>query len=176
MDKRYYLDLQTLLEYLQGQAALLSTSITVPGLQAPCTGYLFFKNTSIIGCLIQTAMGTIWREGEEAYRFIKANEEWQVRIDPNIEQTLWALKQRGGEQRQDTGPLPTVRISAPRQIRPLENALLNRFTTKQRLILRMVYALVNGQRTVEQMKTQLHLPGEVIEEALANLRLIGVIE
>jgi hypothetical protein len=176
VDKVYYLDLQTLLEYLQGQSALLSTKVTVPNLQTPCTGYLFFKQNAIIGCLIQTSIGTIWREGEEAYRFLKANEEWQVHIDPNIEQTFWALKQQSSGYRQEPAQSPSSRPYAPRQIHPLDPHMLNQFPTKQRLILHMVYTLANGQRTVEQMKAQIRLPGEIVDDALASLRFIGVIE
>ncbi len=176
MEKKYYLDLQTLLEYLQGQPALLSTEVNVPGLRGVCRGYLFLKDGAIIACMIQAPNGALVREGEVAYRLIQGNGEWQVRIDPEIERTFWSMKQQGGEAHQEIAPSPAAIASAPRPRRPLDPALLNQCSSKQRMILRMVFMLVNGQRTVEQIKAQLHLPAEVVEEALMSLRSMGVID
>ena len=177
MERVYYLDLPTLLEYLHGQQALLSTEVTVPGIRARCTGYLFLRDTIIIGCLVQTLDGSIQREGEEAYRLLSGNGEWYVRIDLNIEQTFWAMKQRSVPPfaRSYVPPPPTI-SQAPRPIRPLDATFLNQFPAKQRLLLRMVYTLVNGQRTVEQIKAQVHVPPEVVDESLTTLRTLGVIE
>lgn len=177
MDKVYHLDLQTLLEYLQGQSALLATEVIVPGQREPGTGFLFFKNATILGCVIQGADSVTWREGEPAYQMLRGNNEWRVRMDPDIEQTLWLMKQRtGGLPQHPPPPPPTRNIYAPRMIGPLDPALLQPFAAKQRLILRMVYALVNGQRTPEQIKGQLRLPAETVDEALRSLYSLGVIE
>ena len=175
MDKVYYLDLQTLLEYLQGQSALLSTNVTVPGQKESYMGFLFFKNTAIIGCLVQVTDNTIWREGEAAYEFIKASTEWRVRMDPNLEQTYWLMKQPSvGQSRMTPPAAPTV--YAPRSLMPLDYADLHPFTAKQRLVLRMVFALVNGERTPTHIKGQLRLPAETVDEALRSLHSLGVIE
>ncbi len=177
MDKVYHLDLQTLLEYLQGQSALLATEVTMPGQREPGTGFLFFKNTTILGCIIQGANNVTWREGEPAYQMLKGNLEWRVRMDPDIEQTLWLMKQRTGGLQQYPAPPPSAPpVYAPRLVRPLDLALLQQFSAKQRLILRMTYALVNGQRTPEQIKSQLRLPAETVDEALRSLYSLGVIE
>ena len=176
MDKVYYLDLPTLLEYLQGQSALLSTGVAVPGQREPGTGFLFFKNTTIIGCLIQAGGNTAWRDGEAAYEMIKANTEWQVRMDADLEQTLWLMKQRSGRLPPPPPPQPEPTVYAPRPVRPLDPDLLQPFTAKQRLILRMVFAVANGQRSPEHIKAQLRLPAETVEEALRSLYSLGVIE
>jgi hypothetical protein len=176
MDKVYYLDLNTLLEYLQGQSALLITEVAVPGQREPSLGYLFFKNVSIIGCVIQLPGGTIWREGEQAYHALRANGEWRVRMDPDIEQTLRQMKQQSGGMRQVLSLSPEAPIYAPRPLRALDPALLERFPPRQRLVLRLVFAQVNGQRTPAQIKAQLRLPGEAVEEALASLYSLRVIE
>jgi|ERR1051326_6366667 hypothetical protein len=176
MEKAYYLDLKTLLEYLQGQQALLSTEVNVPGIRARCTGYIFFRESAIIGCLIQAIDGSIWREGEQAYRFLTEKREWYVRIDLNIEQTLRGMKQQYDSFRQGYVPPPPTILRAPRPVRPLDGASLIQFSAKQRLLLRMVFTLVNGQRTVEQIKAQVHVPAEVVEESLATLHNLGVIE
>jgi hypothetical protein len=176
MEKAYYLDLKTLLEYLQGQQALLSTEVSVPGIRARCTGYIFFRETTIIGCLIQLLDGSVWREGEEAYRFLTENREWYVRIDLNIEQTFRAMRQRYEPLAQSYVPPPPPRPRAPRAVKPLDAGALVQFSTKQRLLLRMVYTLVNGQRTVDQIKAQVHVPAEVVDDVLATLHNLGAIE
>lgn len=178
MDKVYYLDLQTLLEYLQGQSALLLTEVHVPGLSGPCTGYLFLKNTAIAACLIQSASKTIVREGEQAYQLVKGSAEWRVRIDPDIEQTYWLLKQPGGDFRPASSPpSPSTRASyIPRPLVTLDAAVIQSFPTKDRLLLRMVFTLVNGQRTAEQIKAQLRLPPEKVDEALRSLYAMGIID
>ncbi|HEY7346923.1 MAG TPA: hypothetical protein VH599_01295 [Ktedonobacterales bacterium] len=176
MDKVYYLDLQTLLEYLQGQSALLVTEVNVPGQREPCTGYLFFRNTMIIGCLIQAADDGIWREGEQAYQLLKANEEWRVRMDLDIEQEYWRIKQPENKSHRTPLPRPAPPVYVPRPSALVDASVLEPFSAKQRLILRMVLALVNGQRTSEQIKAQLRLPAEVVDEALRNLYALKVIE
>jgi|SRR5579862_1076254 len=180
MDKVYYLDLQTLLEYLEGQSALLFTEVTIPGRRDSCVGYLFFKDSMIIGCLILMAGDVIWLEGEQAYQTLKPNTEWRVRMDLDIEQTFWLMKQHGsaGRGKPVTSPQPAAPVSpyAPRPIMPLDAVVLNAFSTKQRLVLRLVYALVNGQRTPAQIKAQLRLPEEIVDEALRSLYSLRVIQ
>ncbi len=178
MDKVYYLDLQTLLEYLQGQSALLLTEVHVPGQSGACTGYLFLKNTAIVACLIQSAGKMIVREGEQAYQLVKGSAEWRVRIDPDIEQTYWLLKQQGGDFRPASAPLTqsSRAVSIPRPLVPLDADIIQSFPAKDRLLLRMVFTLVNGQRTAEQIKAQLRLPPEKVDEALRSLRALGIID
>lgn len=175
MDKVYYLDLQTVLEYLQGQSALLSTKVTMPGQKESYTGFLFFKNSTIIGCLIQIADNIIWREGEAAYEFIKGSTEWRVRMDPDLEQTFWLMKQPTVVLHRTTPP-PAPPVYTPRPLIPLDYADLHPFTAKQRLVLRMVYALINGERTLADIKGHLRLPAETVDEALRSLHSLGVIE
>lgn len=176
MEKVYHLDLPTLLEIVHGQSALLSTEIMVPALQGRCAGYLFFRHTAIIGCLVQAPNGTAWQEGEQAYRLLSASGEWRVRIDPNIEQTFRDMKQSHYQPSQWSIPSLSPALQPPRPIRALDPTLLNQFSTQQRLILRMVFMMVNGQRTVAQIEEQLRLPTETIEAALTRLRTLGVIE
>ncbi len=176
MEKAYYLDLKTLLEYMQGQQVLLSTEANVPGIRARCVGYLFFRENYVVGCLIQTLDGRILREGEDAYRLLTENREWYVRMDLNIDQTFRAMKQQHTPFTQGYTPPPPPISHVPRAIRPLDAAFLTEFSGKQRLLLRMVFTLVNGQRTVEQLKAQVHVPAGIVEEALATLHQLGVIE
>ncbi len=64
----------------------------------------------------------------------------------------------------------------PRPIAPLESHVLDDYSLKQRVILRTVFAMVDGKRTIEQIKGQLHLSSNAVDEALNYLHWIGVIE
>jgi hypothetical protein len=173
MDKVYYLDLQTLLDYLQGQSAILSTSVNVPALREPCRGVIFLKEGTVLECLIQTPSGMILASGADAYATLRARDQWQVRIQPDVEHVLHSLIQPSLPEA--SSPAPPAFSQAPRQLRPLDAHLLNSFTMKQRLVLRLVFTMVNGERTVEQIKAQLNLSPAVVEEALTTLRTLGVI-
>lgn len=175
MEKTYHLDLKTLLEYLQGKSAVLRTTVKVPQSRQPCQGYIFvIENT--VHHFILSGDSALLMMGQGAADMLKDRAEWQVRIGTvrEIEQDLRLFAQRYAL------PIVLPPLSpagvAPRQKRALDPSLLQQFSYGQSLVLRTVYALVNGQRTVEQMKLQLRLPAETVEEALAMLRTLDVIE
>jgi hypothetical protein len=58
----------------------------------------------------------------------------------------------------------------------LSTQLLGGYNTKERLILRTLYAKVNGQRRVDQLKDELRLPIATVERALWELYRLGVID
>ncbi len=58
----------------------------------------------------------------------------------------------------------------------LDLALLQSLPIKERLILRSVFAMVNGQRNSEEIKAQLHMASGDIDDALARLRMLNLIE
>ncbi|HEY5004800.1 MAG TPA: hypothetical protein VII61_16680 [Ktedonobacteraceae bacterium] len=67
-------------------------------------------------------------------------------------------------------------LYVPRVITPLDAYDLNECTSKQRVILRTVFAMINGQRTIAQIKAQLHLSSKSVDEALAYMQWIGILE
>ncbi len=178
-DKVYNLDLQTLINSLQDQSALLYTAVDIPNVRELCHGYIFLRKKTIIGCQIQSQDGVLLLKDQEAYRLLGAKMQWQIRIDPNIDLTFKAMRQRITQ-----NLLPSNTDSAqffsvsyvPKVIGSLEAYLLNGYTSKQRLVLRTVFAMVNGERNVEQIKMQLNLSPEAIDEALNYLRTINVVE
>jgi hypothetical protein len=178
-DKVYNLDLQTLINFLQDQSALLYTTVDIPDMRGPCHGYLFLRKRTIIGCQIQSQDGILLFKDQEAYRLLNTKTHWQFRIEPNIDLTLKSM------QPQNTQTLPPADVGSnqlfpisyvPHVIGSLEAYLLNGYTSKQRLVLRTVFAMVNGERTIEQIKGQLNLSSEAIDDALNYLSSIGVIE
>jgi hypothetical protein len=176
MEKVYHLDLQTLVDYLQGQSAILQTPVEVPHLREVAKGFLFLKEGTLLGCLIQSQDGSILHFGTEALALMQAKKQWQVRMYPDVEHVLRALMQQGGlEGGGDPQPSPAF-SQIPRPVRPLEAQVLNGYTQQQRLVLRLVFTMANGERTIEHIKAQLHLPPSVVEEALTTLRALGVLE
>jgi len=178
-DKVYNLDLQTLINLLQDQSALLYTAVDIPDMRGPCHGYVFLRNKTIIGCQIQSQDGILLLKDQEAYRLLGTRIQWQIRVDPNIDQTFKSMRQQDSQNLQSVSPrsaqfFPVKYI--PKVVGSLEAYLLNGYTSKQRLVLRTVFAMVNGGRNVEQIKAQLNLSSEAVDDALNYLRSIGVIE
>jgi len=175
MEKTYHLDLKTLLEYLQGKSAVLRTTVKVPQSRRPCQGYIFVVENTVHHFILNED-GAVLVTGQTAADLLSGRTEWHVRIGTarEIGQDLHLFAQRYAL------PIALPPLSpaggAPRQKRALDPSLLQQFSYGQSLVLRTVYALVNGQRTVEQMKLQLRLPAETVEGALAILRTLDVIE
>ncbi|MEO7022395.1 MAG: hypothetical protein ABI234_19760 [Ktedonobacteraceae bacterium] len=176
MEKTYHLDLKTLLEYLRGKSAILRATVTIPKQRKPCQGSLYLNRNGATHCFIFTPEGSLLLEGTGAHTALSTNTQWLVRIDTEqtVEIELLALAQQhflklGAQADSLTG-------RTPRPKKALDLSTLQRFSAKQSLTLRTVLTMVNGERTVEQIKAQLRLPPELIEEALKVLRNIDVIE
>jgi predicted transcriptional regulator len=63
-----------------------------------------------------------------------------------------------------------------RQKRPLDLAFLQNLPVKERLILHTVFAMVNGNRSIDEIKAQLRLSPRDIDDALNWLYELDVIE
>lgn len=175
MEKTYHLDLKTVLEYLKGNSAILRTTITLPKNRQFCQGYLFLRGGNVIQGYVLNQAGVLLLSGQYAYTQLNIANEWYVRMDtdPIIEQEIFKLVQQHGLpfNLSDMNPSQPV----PRAKRPLNDTHLQIFSPKQSLLLRTVFALINGERTVAQIKTQLNYPPKSIEEALDILRSLGYI-
>ena len=181
-DKIYHLELQTLINFLQDQSALLYTEVDIPEIRGPCHGYVFLRKRTIIGCQIQSQDGVILYKDQEAYMLLSNKTQWQMRVDANIDQTFRSMRQQNTQSMQSLQPQNTNAGSSfplsyiPRPLADLEPYLLNGYTSKQRLVLRTVFAMVNGERTIEQIKAQLNLSSDAVDEALTYLNTINLIE
>jgi hypothetical protein len=173
-DTAYHLDLPTLLQLLHDHAAVLSTTIDIPPIEKPCYGYLFLRNKSIIDCQVQSQDGTVLYRGQEAYQILSTKIQWQVRIDSTLDTGTKSSRQQ--ERSHARVSLSVHDTYVPHAIASLEPSLLQTYTMKQRVILRTVLAMINGQRSVSQMKENLRLSSETINEALTSLKAIGVID
>lgn len=175
-DTTYNLPLPALIQILRDQAAVLSTTIDIPPINRPCYGYLFLRDSSIIDCQVQSQDGTVLYRGQDAYQILSTKIQWQVRID-NVRSTRAKSirpAERVAKSASAVASIPDTYV--PHVVISLEAVLLDPYTLQQRVIMRTVFAMINGQRTVAQMKEQLRLSPEAVNEALTSLKAIGVIE
>jgi hypothetical protein len=161
--KTYFLDLQTLLPYLNDQSCELTTTLKASG--KPAKGTILLKDGKIVSCLLQFQNGS-QIGGAQAYKQLEACTQWQVELAEEKEKLS------------HSGPLSAQpRYFSPlRQKRPLDLALLQDLPMRERLIVHSVFTTVNGRRNSEEIKAQLHFSPRDVDEALARLRLLGLIE
>lgn len=80
-----------------------------------------------------------------------------------------------------SGHLPVTRLNfppewSPRVKRGLSQEEFMALPTRQRMIIRLVLTMINGARSVEDIKAQLQLSPETVENTLAYLRARNIIE
>jgi len=178
--KTYFLDLQTLLTYLSNQSCELFTELKISGKTAK--GSILLKNGKIVYCVLVLQDG-LQITGEQAYKQIETCTQWQVELrQPEDENRISPSVQFSPSH--VTAPFLAIPTgiesniwSRPlRQKRALDLALLQNVPMKERLILRSVYAMINGKRSNEEIKAQLRLPPDDIDAALNRLRMFDLIE
>lgn len=179
--KTYFLDLPTLLTYLSSQSCELTTELTISGQAAQ--GSLILRDGKIVSCLLLFSNGQ-HMTGEQAYQYLQKGTEWRVHLKGDEEKKPIAPPSQFPSQ--FTPPTPTPFSSPynygswptppPRPKGPLDPLYLRNLSMKERLILRSVYVLINGKNSVEDIKNQLRLSPATIEQALATLRMLDVIE
>lgn len=177
--KTYFLDLQTLLTYLNDQSCELTTELKVSGKIA--RGSIVLKEGRIIDCLLSLQNGS-QVTGEQAYKQLKACTQWQVELEqPEEKRKALPPVQFSPQPTQflPTPPVPASRTWSPpplRQKRPLDPTLLQNLPMTKRFTLHSVFALVNGRRGNEEIRAQLHLSPRDFDDALNSLRALDLIE
>ena len=161
----YYLDLQTLLTYLRNKSGTLTASLSIAGQH--CKGFVSLSRGQATACRVECSNGRFY-EGKDAFDRLQAIQEWQVHFDnqPPPSVTL---------SRPGTRPEP-VTPKIPRPKGPLAPHLLTGYSPQQRIVLRSVHFMIDGHKTVDQIKAQLNLPPETVDSALATLLRLAVIE
>jgi hypothetical protein len=176
--KTYFLDLQTLLTYLIDQSCELTTELKISGKTA--RGSLILKEGKIAYCTISFQNG-YQIVGEQAYKLIETCTQWQVELEKPEER-----KKKFSPAQFSPSPAPFLEVSPAsvsnpwspplRQKGSLDLALLQNLPIKERLILRSVFAMINGKRSNEEIKAQLHLSSKDIDDALTRLHVLNLIE
>jgi hypothetical protein len=176
--KTYFLDLQTLLTYLIDQSCELTTELKISG--NPARGSLILKEGKIAYCTISFQNG-YQIVGEQAYKLIETCTQWRVELEKPEER-----KKKFSPSQFSPQPAPFLEVSPAsvsnpwspplRQKGSLDLALLQNLPIKERLILRSVFAMINGRRSNEEIKAQLHLSSKDIDDALTRLHVLNLIE
>jgi len=113
--------------------------------------------------------------GKNAFDRLQAVQEWQVHFDnqpPSV-----SLSRPGPQPLQPQfAPPEPVTPKIPRPKEPLAPHLLTGYSPQQRIVLRTVHIMIDGHKTVDQIKAQLSLPAETVDSALATLLRLAVIE
>lgn len=177
-NKTYFLGLPTLLTYLHSQSCELTTELDISG--ASAKGSLVLKHGKIVSCTLTFSNGH-QITGDQAYQQLQKSSQWQVHLVTREERTQPSPPASFSPSMPFS---PTPSSTAPsswsvpplRPKRPLDPALLQSFSMKERLLVRSVYMLVNGKNSIEQIKSQLNLSPHNIDTAIAVLRALDVIE
>lgn len=171
--KTYYQNLSTLIQEFGQQSVSFYTAFPggVPGIAEPCIGTVHVQEGKIIECLIEGRSG-VSINGTAAFQILRPVAVWQVqaRSDRNVDippsnPTPSSLPQVSS----------SLNVIIPRRNMPLLPGHLDGMSAKERIALRSVLALVNGQRSVDQIKTQMHLPTETVERVLWQLYRMQII-
>lgn len=186
--RTYFLDLQTLLTQLRDQSCTLTARTVVAGKAA--IGYVWLREGALVSCLIRIENGAEI-EGKQALDLLEGCTEWQVRLEqpeagnvfppaPMSQPTPFPIAQVPPQ------PIPfspTSLHGAPlnnwqplKQKRDLHPSLLQSLPANQRLIVRMVFTMINGERSLDEVKARLQVPPNVIDEVVNWLRSRDIIE
>ncbi len=175
MEKTYYLDLVTLVDSLSQQSATLRTTLPkgVPGISEACTALVRVQNGKVIECVIEGKRG-VRMDGTKAFQLLRTVEVWQVQLEAGQTNVPARVEHSGPASWQTIAPSRFDGI--PRQRMPFNPAFVRDVSARERMVLHMVLTMVNGQRSIGQIKEQLRLPAETVDWALDYLRHIQVIE
>jgi hypothetical protein len=73
-------------------------------------------------------------------------------------------------------PPPRPAVIVPRQRLPLPENFLDGRNHRERMVFRLVFTMINGHRSIDQIKEQLHLSVETIDRVLEELYRLRIIE
>lgn len=190
--RTYFLDLQTLLTQLRSQSCTLTTKTVVE--RKAATGYVRLKEGALVSCLVRTEDG-VEIGGKQALQLLENCTEWQMRLEQPEEKSIFSPTEMSPR----PAPMPSVQVppqpfpfSPPpfysnssnslyswqplKQKRNLDSSLLQSLPVQQRLTVRMVFTMINGERSLEEIKARLQLPPGVVDEIVSKLRTLDLIE
>ena len=189
--RSYFLDLQTLLTQLHDQSCMLVAKTVVAGKAA--TGYVWLRNGALASCLIRAEDGAEIG-GKQALDLLEKCKEWQVQLEQPEERSTFPPPEMSPRpapmssvqmppQPFPFSPTPSYSNSGSslnnwqplKQKRELDPSLLQSLPVQQRLAVRMVFTMINGERSLEEIKTRLQLPPGVVDDIVSRLRALDLI-
>ncbi len=176
----YFLDLETVIEHLHGANALVSTLFPdgIPPHPSPCRGYIRLKEGHI---------DEYWIEGQNGFRlqsplaaqYLRQRNEWTVELEREDHVSALPVEERSDERH----PAPSSFVHVHTfdecifsQQRSLAPHLLDSLSHKERMVVRMVHLMMNGQRSIDHIRQTLHLSSSVIEIAVRTLQRVQAIQ
>ena len=137
--KTHALDVQTLVESLSQQSALLNTPIldTLPGFAGPCRGWVQVQHGAIASCVLEGVNGNKM-EGEHALSLLHSVKEWQVTLEQDVPRPPSTPSPPQTQRTPVPDPIPNRRVAA------LSPALLAPLPRKERMLLSMVLRWSTG--------------------------------
>lgn len=143
---------------------LLHTEVHhVPGIRGRCKGFLHLVEGKVVACYIED------REG----RRYSSSSDILIKVDSEHGPFEWTLSPHptppSSNPRTAIPPRPIPNSPVPKTIAPLDLDRLEGWTPRQKLMLSIVYDLIDGTANIEEIKSNSPLPPTVTEEALRVL-------
>ena len=140
----------------------------VPGMRGQCRGYLHLIEGKAVSCTIED------RQGQRH----QVSKETLIQLDNDRGPFEWVLM-----------PTPAPPISTPpefakysaqyapipRRIGAFPQDKLEGWTNRQKMMLSIVFDVIDGQRSIEDIKADTPLPAHLVEEALRILLALKVV-
>lgn len=152
-----------------------------PGIRGGCSAFLHLVDGEIVSIYLEDKKKQRYSSDKETLCRLdreKGPFEWILVSAPAVvtqySPTNWSQPQ---EQLPFPQPLfsPTPRSPIPRIIAVLPHDLLNAWTPQQKDALYTVLMIINGERTIEDIKQAAHLPHDLVDELLRMLLELNVI-
>jgi hypothetical protein len=143
----------------------------VPGVRGRCTGYLQLVEGKVISCYVV----------DKNDQRISISQSTLVDVDTKRGPFEWVLEAlpppAPTPSNSDSDRFPRIKPygSIPSVIMPLESLKLEGWTNQQILMLRSVYEVINGLRTIEEIQAKVPLDPKITVEALQVLLALKVI-
>lgn len=144
----------------------------VPGVRGRCKGYLHLVEGKITSCYLED------RQGQRHQVTVKM----LIQLDNERGPFEWVLIAAPAPPMPSSHRIPfpnqvgATQISPiPRKVGPLDVEKLEGWTNRQKLMLSIVFDVIDGQRTIEDIKNDVPLPPNVVEEALRVLMALKAI-
>jgi hypothetical protein len=189
----YTIDLATLLRLLQEfqRSGILTAELPsgVPGTKEPCHAWVELAEGKMVSCHIKNRVGRNLLTGSKALSILKSlgTLDWSLEVVPRITQklpsvrvppitqTLPAMRVPSISQPLPAVQVPPITVSppVPRRIAQIEQKELNLWPRTHR----RVFALIDGNRNVNEIATMLSLSRGVegVMTVLRDLKATGII-
>lgn len=144
----------------------------VPGVRGRCKGYLHLVEGKVVSCYLDDRQGQ--RHQVNVSMFLQLDKErgpfeWVLISLPAPPRSF----SRNFPLPASTGP--SLSSPVPRKIAALDLDRLENWTYRQKLMLSIVFDAIDGHRSIEDIKNDVPLPPDVVEEALRLLMAMKVI-